>query len=50
MRRPTSAHRRFHALQAGLAAAETLLVAKGFSAADAGGGELPDEPVEERGP
>lgn len=46
--------RPFHALQEGIAALETLLVAKGLRAAEAatsgtGGNELPDRPIEEPG-
>jgi len=37
------------AVQAGLAALQTLLVRSGFAGAGAGAGSLPDRPIEERG-
>jgi len=41
--------RPFHALQEGVAAVEALLATKGFRPADAGGNDLPDRPIQERG-
>ena len=41
--------RPFHALREGVGAVEALLATKGFRAAEAGGNDLPDRPVQERG-
>ena len=41
--------RSFHALEAGIAAVESLLVSKGFHAGAGATNELPNRPIEERG-